>query len=147
MKLGELKAVFKSIFNTPDEEIERRIRESDSEEDMCISKGITENICLFTWQKGFEYSRVKEESAEAAAVYYVSGEGEEWCGELPMEQAVHLAKRIRVLANIDGWGHSDITPYQMLLEGEEHSFHLTVTHFQLKPKLNVLWKVEHVSTN
>jgi hypothetical protein len=145
MSFSSLRAALKSVFNNPEEEIDRRIVESDSSDDMCISKGITENICLIAWQRGVRDVRIKQTSPEVASVYYVSSQGDERCAELPMEQAIYLARRIRVLANIDGWGHSDTKPYEMLLESKEHSFLLSITQFQLKPKLDVAWAVEHVA--
>lgn len=144
MSFASLKAAFKSVFNSPEEEIERRMRESDSDADMSIGKGITEEICFHTWQKGVDFVRLKETDFDRGTLYYVSDEGEESCGELPIEQTITLAKRIRVLANIDGWGHSDTTPNQMLVEAKDRTYRLTVTHFQLKPEINVLMKVEHV---
>ena len=61
-----------------------------------------------------------------------------------MELTVPLAKRIRVLANVDGWGHSDTTPNQMSAETERNTFLITVTKFQLKPTLDLRFEVTHV---
>ena len=144
MSFASIKAAFKNVFNSPDEEIQRRIGEDELNDGMSISKAILENICLFACEKGIKTIRIKESNPDIGTVFYVSEAREEQCVELPMEQAVDLARRIRVLANVDGWGHLDTTPNLMSAETNGNSLLITVTGFQLKPTLDLFFEVTRV---
>ncbi len=150
MSFASIKAAFKSVFNTPEEEVERHIRADEENDEMSIAKGIIENICLNALKECVGLVRLRNcpdiapgpNSEGFACLYFVSATSEVECGQLPIEMATHLAKRIRVMANIDGWGHLTTTPYEMDVQALDQSFLLRILEFKLKPDLDVLMKVE-----
>lgn len=141
MSFATLRAAVRSIFNTPEEDVERHIRADTESDEMSICKAIIENMCLNAVAEGIEQVRLKEASVDSAKLFHVLETTEEECGELPLEMAIHVAKRIRVMANIDGWGHLTTNPYEMDVLANGQPFLLKIKYFKLQPTLEVLMEV------